>query len=120
MAFPKKQDLDYYRGDTFEFKLYPKTQAGEAFDLSGYETFIFKLANQRGSAGTQTTAAAVKETDAEGNYIRCTITPTVGRTLSAGQYVYDVQITDTTPDPDIIYTLLTGIITVTDDITGAV
>lgn len=120
MAFPKTHNLEYYRGDTFEFKVYPKTQDGETFELGGFETFTFKLANQRGSGGTQVTAAAVKEADSEGDYVKCTITPTVGRTLSATQYVYDVQITDTTPDPDIIYTLLTGIITVTDDVSGAV
>lgn len=120
MGFPKTYNLDYYRGDTFEFKVYTKNQDGTDFDISEYETFTFKLANQRGSSGTQITAAAAKETDLEGSYVRCTITPTVGRTLSAGTYVYDVQITDTTPTPNIIYTIVTGIITVTDDISGAV
>jgi hypothetical protein len=44
------------------------------------------------------------------------LTPAIGRTLSAGTYVYDVQITNGTQ----IYTLLAGSITVTNDITGAV
>ena len=53
--------------------------------------------------------------------VTCTITPEQGRELVAGTtYVYDVQITNTTPTPDVIFTLLTGSITVTDDITGAV
>jgi hypothetical protein len=30
-----------------------------------------------------------------------------------------VQITNATPNPDVIFTLLTGTITVTNDITGA-
>lgn len=120
MAFPKTHNLDYYRGDTFEFKVYPKTQDGNTFELDGFETFTFKLANKRGAGATQVTATAAKESDPEGDYVRCTITSTVGRTLSATQYFYDVQITDTTPTPNIIYTILTGIITVTDDISGAV
>jgi hypothetical protein len=43
--------------------------------------------------------------------------PGVGRQLNPGTYVYDVQITS---GAAVIYTLLTGTITVTDDITGAV
>jgi hypothetical protein len=42
--------------------------------------------------------------------------PGVGRNLSAGTYVYDVQIDRGSLE---IYTLLTGTITVTDDISGA-
>ena len=58
--------------------------------------------------------------NASTDIITCTITPAVGRTLAAGTYVYDVQITNTVPNPDVILTVLTGSITVTDDITGAV
>ena len=53
------------------------------------------------------------------NIITCTIVPSVGRALVAGTYVYDVQITNETPNPDVIFTLLTGTITVTNDITGS-
>lgn len=120
MAFPKTHNFDYYRGDTFEFKIYPRLQSGESFELSPYDSIAFKIADKRGSGATQTSASAVSLTDAEGDYVLCTIIPSVGRNLTSGQYVYDVQITDTTPDPDVIYTILTGIITVTDDITGAV
>jgi hypothetical protein len=50
------------------------------------------------------------------NIVTCTISPAGGRDLSAGSYVYDVQIDNGTQ----IQTLLTGTITVTDDITGAI
>jgi len=43
--------------------------------------------------------------------------PGVGRSLTAGTFVYDVQITTGAAN---IITVLTGSITVTDDITGAV
>ena len=48
--------------------------------------------------------------------VTCTILPGVGGTLSAGTFVYDVQITK---DPSLVFTLLTGTITVTEQVTGA-
>lgn len=117
MAFPKTHNIEYYRGDTFEFSVELKNQDGTEFDLSSFETYTFKIANQRGAGATQYTGTAVKIDPAS---VKCTITPTVGRSLAAGQYFYDVQITDATPDPDVIYTVLTGILNVTDDVSGAV
>jgi hypothetical protein len=116
MAFPKTLDLNYYRGDTFQFNIELKNSDGTDFAVNTFETFSFKIADKRGSGATQTTASA-ERSDPAG--VLCTITPTVGRTLSAGQYFYDVQITDTTPTPNVIYTVLTGMIKVTDDISGA-
>jgi hypothetical protein len=118
MAFPSTYNFNYYRGDTAQFVARPKNaNDGSSFDLTNYSA-IFRIANQRGSAATQYEGSAV--VNATTDIITCTITPTVGRTLAAGTYVYDVQITDTIPNPDVIYTLLTGTITVTDDIAGAV
>ena len=116
MAFPGNHDFSYYRGDTYEFDVVLKNQDGTNFDVTLYETVAFTIGTQRGSSGTKTTALASK---IEPSTVRCTITSTAGRGLAAGTYFYDVQITDTTPDPDVIYTVLTGIITVVDDITGA-
>jgi hypothetical protein len=42
--------------------------------------------------------------------------PGVGTTLDAGSYVYDVQITS---GPSVIYTIITGTISVTEQVTGA-
>ena len=117
MAFPGSYNFSYYRGDRYEFVIRPKTSNGSAYDLTNY-TATFTIANRRGSTGTQYVAAAVA--NATTDIITCTITPAVGRTLAAGTYVYDVQITDATPNPDVILTILTGSVTVTDDITGAV
>jgi hypothetical protein len=117
MAFPGSYNFSYYRGDTATFVVRPKTSNGSAFDLTGY-TASFVIANRRGSTGTQYACTAT--VDASTDIVTCTITPPVGRTLAAGSYVYDVQITNVTPNPDIIYTILNGTVTVTDDITGAV
>jgi hypothetical protein len=114
MAFPSNYNFTYYRGDTGQFVIRPKnSNDGSAFNLTGY-TALFTIANQRGSAGVQVEAVATVDTAT--NIVTCTITPSVGRSLSAGSYVYDVQIDNTSQ----VFTLLTGSITVTDDITGAV
>jgi len=113
MAFPGSYNFSYYRGDTFQFVVRPKTAGGSAFDLAGY-TAAFTIATTRGSTGIQTPCTAV--VNASTDIVTCTITPAVGRTLVTGSYVYDVQITNGIE----IYTILNGQLTVTDDITGAV
>ena len=113
MAFPGSYNFNYYRGDTAEFVIRPKTASGSAFDLTGFNA-DFVIANARGEGQTQYEAQAV--VDGVADTITCTILPGVGRDLAPGTYVYDVQI-DASPSE--IYTVLTGTITVTDDITGA-
>jgi hypothetical protein len=114
MSFPGSYNFNYYRGDTAEFVIRPKTSNGEAFNLSGF-TGKFFIATARGAGATQYEAQAVVSSSAA--TVTCTILPGVGRNLVAGTYLYDVQITS---GPSVIYTILTGSITVTDDITGAV
>jgi hypothetical protein len=117
MAFPGSYNFSYYRGDTATFVVRPKNSNGSTFALSGYSA-SFVIANRRGSTGTQYVATATVNQST--NIVTCTINPSVGRSLAPGTYVYDVQITNTTPDPDLIFTILNGTITVTDDIAGAV
>jgi len=114
MAFPGTYNFNYYRGDTNEFVLRPKAANGSTFNLTGYSAQYF-IANRRGSTATQYEAQGT--VDAVNGLVTCTLLPGTGRTLAPGTYVYDVQITN---GPSLIYTLLTGTITVTDDITGAV
>jgi hypothetical protein len=117
MAFPGTYNFSYYRGDTYQFVIRPKNSNGESFDLTAYVgNADFTIANRRGSTGTQIAATAT--VDAATDIVTCTITGTQGRELVAGTtYVYDVQIDN---GAGVIFTLLTGSITVTDDITGAV
>lgn len=114
MAFPSTYNFTYYRGDTFQFIARPKnSNDNSAFSLSGFSG-LFTIANQRGAVATQYEADVTINTTT--NIATCTITPSVGRTLAAGTYVYDVQIDNGIQ----VYTLLTGTITVVDDVTGAV
>jgi hypothetical protein len=114
MAFPGSYNFNYYRGDTAEFVIRPKTANGSAFDLTGYSA-DFVIATTRGSTGTQYEAQAV--VSGVSDTVTCTILPGVGRDLTPATYVYDVQITT---GASVILTILTGTITVTDDIAGAV
>ena len=113
MAFPGSYNFNYYRGDRYEFVIRPKNANGNAFDLTGYNASFF-VATARGEGQTQYEMQAV--VDSGTDTVTCTILPGVGRDLAAGTYVYDVQIDS---GPSEIYTILTGTITVTNDITGA-
>ena len=114
MAFPGTYNFNYYRGDTFQFIVRPKDAAGDQFDLTGYSA-IFTIANQRGPGATQYAGTTVVNT--VDDIVTCTISATTGRNLvPTTSWVYDVQITSGTT----IYTILTGNITSTNDITGAV
>ena len=119
MAFPGTYNFNYYRGDTFEFIIRPKGASGDAFPLDGYTAQMF-VASGRGpgtveNPTTQYEGTAIVNT--VDNIITCSLTPTLGRNLTTDQtWVYDVEITD----GSVIYTLLNGNITVTEDITGAV
>jgi hypothetical protein len=113
MAFPGIYNFNYYRGDTAEFVIRPKTANGSAFSLTGYSAQFF-IANARGENQTQYEMQAV--VDSSANTVTCTILPGAGEGLVAGTYVYDVQIDS---GATLVFTLLTGTVTVTDDITGA-
>lgn len=116
MAFPGTYNFNYYRGDTHEFVISPKNSNGSAFELDDYVgNGVYTIATARGTSGTKYTAQAI--VNATNDTVTCTILPAVGRQLAAGSYVYDVQINSSATN---IITLLTGTITVTDDITGAV
>ena len=114
MAFPGTYNFSYYKGDTNEFVIRPKNSSGSAFDLTGYSADFF-IASARGdnptfSVEAQAVVSAVNDT------ITCTILPGVGNTLDAGSYVYDVQISS---GAALIFTVITGTITVTEQVTGA-
>jgi hypothetical protein len=120
MAFPGTYNFNYYRGDTFEFIIRPKDAAGNPFSLSGFEGKM-TIASRRGFDDPNNANDDIDifiadvEKDTNGGLV-CTISPTIGRSLTPGTaWQYDVEIASLNE----IFTLLTGTITVTDDITGA-
>lgn len=118
MAFPGTYNFNYYKGDTLEFKIYPKNTNGTAFDLTGY-TVDFNIAENRGVAQNEQ-INAYSNIPVDGTYVSCAIIPADGNLMSAGtNYVYDIEIKKTSGSPyPLVYTLLTGNITVTEQVTN--
>lgn len=114
MAFPATYNIQYYQGDTYQFAIRPKTSAGEIFPVTSaaYNAY-FRIDIERGRTDGSGINAIATIGD---NSITCTITPTVGNLLSSSNtYFYDVSIENKT-DNSIVYTLLTGTISITADI----
>lgn len=115
MAFPATYNISLYSGDTYEFVVVPKNSDGSQFSLSGY-TAAARIASSRGTNPSY--SVAVQTTlNTSLNTVTCTILPNISSALEAGQnYVYDLEITNGSTK---VYTLLTGNITVTEDVTNA-
>lgn len=124
MAFPGTYNFDYYRGDTFQFVITPKTSTGATFQLDAYSAAgaTFTISTSRGDnptikisnvANSSMLAAIINTTT---DTIACVIKPDARTVLVGGAtYYYDVEIFNS---GSLRYTLLTGEITVTDDLTG--
>jgi len=91
MAFPATYNISYYRGDQYDFVVNPKNPDGSAFDLTGY-TSLFIVATERGDA-TKFIGYGSASVDASTDTI--TITKTSSST---------------------VYTILTGALSVNQDV----
>lgn len=116
MAFPGTYNIKYYKGDTFEFRIFPKTPAGTPFPLTNYSSVRFSIATARGSS---TIIQGFAEVSDDGQSVNCAITPAVSASLLTqnSPYVYDVEIGRDSEPYDFVYTLLTGTITLTEQVT---
>jgi hypothetical protein len=158
MAFPAIYDFNYYKGDTFEFRIYPKKNDGTVFDLSSfyvptnfaslpddveldslpahapYDSAQFTIAPVRGrytvvnGVTTNIEVTPIKcfaRVSDDNTFVQCAIRPAEGELLAAGtEYVYDVEVRKPaglsgSGQYEIIQTLLTGKITITDQVSGA-
>ena len=121
MAFPGTFNISYYKGDTYEFNIYPKDSNGQPFDLTGYSA-TFTIADVRGPGAT-VSILGYSLIPVDATSVRCAILPADAAEMVAGtSYVYDIQIVkeDESLAYPLTYTLLTGNISVTADVTGAV
>jgi hypothetical protein len=123
MAFPGTYNISYYKGDTLEFRVYPKDSAGNPFPLSQYVspagTTKFTIAPRRGTLlSGESAVSGYAQISNDQTYILCAITPANGDLLTAGvEYVYDIEIARADANYDFVYTLLTGSISVTEQVT---
>lgn len=123
MAFPGTYNFNYYAGDTFEFFVYPKNSSGGVFDDLSEYTPLFVIATARGSASASVISSLepteLLATVEDGDHVSCTILPDGGRQLTNATYFYDVEIENTSASSSSfgkVFTLLTGTITVTQDV----
>jgi len=123
MAFPATFNINYYRGDTYEFRIYPKDASGNQFPLTDYDPISgvrFTMSTQRGEQGINDQLEGYSRISPDATYIDCAILPLNGISMDFSQsYVYDVEISKTGTPYDIVTTLLTGTITIQEQITGA-
>jgi hypothetical protein len=123
MAFPGTYNINYYKGDTLEFRVYPKDSAGNIFPLSQYVspagTTKFTIAPRRETLlEGETAISGYAQISNDQAYILCAITPANGELLVPGtEYVYDIEIARADANYDYVYTLLTGTISVTGQVT---
>ena len=125
MAFPGNFNFNYYRGDTYEFKIYPKDSSGAQFDLSQFdktEGVKFVISSSRGADGLADQIEAFAEIAANETYILCAIRPQDATGMILGRYVYDVELSreNVGGDYPYTYTILTGNIDITDQVAGAI
>lgn len=123
MAFPGTYNISYYKGDTFEFRIYPKTSTGGQFLLNDYTQIRFTMSNVLGDqvvgGPTKVTLNGFAE-KRDNQYVLCAITPDNGAQMTAGTtYYYDVEIGRINSPYDYVYTLLQGTISVAEQTTPA-
>jgi hypothetical protein len=111
MAFPATYNIAYYRGDTYDFVINPKNSNGGTFNLSNYSG-LFTISTARGDAAVIAYGSAL--VTASAGTVTCKIPSNLGSVLSGASYVYDIEVNNTSASTN--YTLLTGTISVTQDI----
>lgn len=114
MSFPATYNISYYKGDLYQFVIRPKDSAGDPFPIaSSTHDAYFRVSTSRGGDAEDTDELTASIID--GN-ILATIQPSDNVGSTATSYLYDVSVQKKT-DAQEIYTLLTGTISVTKDIT---
>lgn len=118
MAFPGTFNISYYKGDTYEFNVYPKDSSGNPFDLTTYTGARFTMALTRGAAGEESQISGFAEISDDKKFVKCAITPVNAAEMDdTRQYVYDVQISKDASPYDFVFTILTGNISITKEVT---
>jgi hypothetical protein len=117
LSFPGTFNIRYYKGDLYQFTIRPKQSTGAPFPISSTtHNAYFYISPQRGGPLGQTIVGSAV---IEGGNVVATIVPSIGNTLTATTpYFYDVSIQGKPPNNNQIYTLVTGTLSVTSDITG--
>jgi hypothetical protein len=115
MAFPSTFNFNYYQGDRYEFVIRPKQSNGDTYDLTDYNAAM-TIASARGSASAAFGSPILGTINTSLGTVTLVILPSFGEDMTAASYVYDIEIYN--DDRTQVFTLVTGTITVTRDITN--
>ncbi len=114
MSFPGIFNINYYRGDTYEFNVFPKDSSGNVFDMTTFPGSEFVISETRGGEGVVTAYSVISD---DKTHVKCAIRPIDAALLDAEKtYVYDVQIEREASPYDFVYTLLTGNLNITEQV----
>jgi hypothetical protein len=114
MAFPAIYNFNYYNGDSYSFVVNPKQANGSPFDLNGFEdSGLFVISTARGASPVATGSVDINTAESQ---VTCYLSASAGASLTGNSYVYDIQISNSSASPELVYTLLTGNISVTQDV----
>jgi hypothetical protein len=117
MSFPGTYNIRYYYGDTLEFRVFPKNTSGEPFDLTTFTNARFTLAPNR-TTPSEDHIVCYAQISPDKTNVFCAIRPEDSDNLNpATQYVYDIEIFKAAQPYDVTYTLLTGNVSITNDVT---
>ncbi len=135
MAFPGTYNINYYKGDTYEFNIFPKTGDGDAYSLSpfvydddndeetvDFDSAIFAFAETRGGDSAVGYHRCYAKISDNKTYVTCAIRPEDSAYLDPTKtYVYDVQVSKPANGGDypMVVTLMTGTITIIDQVTSS-
>jgi hypothetical protein len=120
MSFPGTYNINYYYGDTLEFRVFPKNSSGEAFNLTSFTSARFTIAPNK---NTSQQISCFAQIDPDKTNILCTIRPTDAVKLTENadgtfpNHVYDIEISKSGTPYDTVYTLLNGTVSITRDVT---
>lgn len=115
MAFPSTFNFDYYQGDRYEFVIRPKQSNGDVYDLTDMNAAM-TIATSRGSASAQFSTEIEGTINTSLGTVTFVILPSYGINMVSPSYVYDIEIYNAGRTE--VYTLVTGTISVTRDITN--
>lgn len=109
---PKRYDIEMYKGDTFSFALKLMNASSVVIDMTGWTVSAQMKTYTNGVVGSTVSGSFTASTPNNTGVVSFTFDST---SLAAGDYIYDVQFTDTSAQKR---TFIGGKVTVTADISA--
>jgi hypothetical protein len=105
-----KANIIIDQGTTFSTDIYLTDDNGDAFDLTGY-TGVSKMRKHYTSSNAQSFTVSLNTAN---GFVTLSLTSANTSDLTAGRYVYDVEVTSSS---NVVSRIVEGIVTVTPQVT---